>query len=82
MTTIVVNEALRGLLPDLSRPVEFRDENGHVLGRFLPETGMPAIAIVVGQQEPPPLSEAELRRRENEPTYTTAEVLAYLDALQ
>ena len=77
MTRIVVNEALRSLLPDLSRPVEFCDANGHVLGRFLPES-----AIVTGQNEPPPLSEAELRRREKEPTYTTAEVLAYLESLQ
>ena len=77
MTRIVINETLRSLLPDLSRPVEFCDANGHVLGRFLPQA-----AIVAGQKEPPPLSEEELRRRENEPTYTTAEVLAYLESLQ
>ena len=76
MTSIVINEALRSILPDLSRPVEFRDEHGHVLGRFVPE-----VPMVAGRKEPPPLPEAELRRREQEPMYTTAEVLAYLETL-
>jgi hypothetical protein len=77
MTRIILNETLRGLLPDLSRPVEFCDENGQVVGRFLPE--MP---VSVGR-EPPPLSEDEWRRREaEEPAYTTAEVLAYLEKLE
>lgn len=76
MTRIVVNETLRGLLPDLSRPVEFCDENGRVLGRFLPDT-----PVFIGR-EPPPLTEEELRRIELEPSYSTAEVLAYLESLQ
>ena len=77
MTRVVVDEMMRRLLPDLSRPVEFCDEKGHVLGRFLPET-----AVVLGQKEPPPLSEEELQRRKAEAAYTTAEVLAYLESLQ
>ena len=76
MTRIVVNETLRSLLPDLSRPVEFCDEKGQVLGRFPPET-----PVFIGR-EPPPLSEEELNRRLAEPTYTTAEVLAYLESLE
>ena len=76
MTRIVVNETLRSLLPDLSRPVEFCDENGQVLGQFLPDA-----PVFIGR-EPPPLSEEELRRRESEPSYSTAEVLAYLESLQ
>ena len=77
MTRVVVDETTRRLLPDLSRPLEFCDEAGHVLGRFLPET-----AVVLGQTEPPPLSEDELQRRNSEPAYMTAEVLAYLERLQ
>jgi hypothetical protein len=77
MTKVVVDETMRRLLPDLSRPLEFCDETGHVLGRFLPET-----AVVLGQTEPPPLSEEELQRRKAEPAYTTAEVLAYLERPQ
>jgi hypothetical protein len=76
MTRIVVNETLRGLLPDLSRPVMFCDEKGQILGRFLPET-----PVFIGR-EPPPLSKEELDRRLAEPTYTTAEVLAYLESLE
>jgi len=78
MTRIVVNEALRGLLPDLTRPVVFCDEKGNVLGHFLPET-----EVIVWDREPPPLSEEEMKRRmAEEPTYTTAEVLAYLESLK
>lgn len=78
MTKIVVNETLRGLLPDLSRPAVFCDEKGNVIGHFLPET-----EVIVWDREPPPLSEEEMRRRETEePTYSTAEVLAYLESLQ
>jgi hypothetical protein len=77
MTRMVVTETLRGLLHDLSRPLEFCDEKGQVLGRFVPET-----PVFIGR-EPPPLSEEEWRRREaEEPKYTTAEVLAYLESLQ
>jgi hypothetical protein len=75
MTRVVVDETMRRLLPDLSRPVEFCDETGQVLGHFLPET-----AVVLGHREPPPLSEEELQRRKAESTYTTAEVLAYLES--
>lgn len=77
MTKLVVNETLRNLLPDLSGPIEFCDEKGQVLGRFLPDA-----PFHIGR-EPPPLSEEEWRRRENEePRYTTAEVLAFLENLE
>ncbi|HJT32526.1 MAG TPA: hypothetical protein VJ783_10820 [Pirellulales bacterium] len=78
MTRIVVDDTLRGLLHDFSRPLEFCDEQGHVLGRFVPEND-----TAVAPYEPPPLSEEEMKRREaEEPTYTTAEVLAYLESLE
>lgn len=77
MTRVVVDKALREYLPDLSQPVEFCDENGQLLGRFLPHA-----PSVTGKWEPPPLSEEEIRRILSEPTYTTAEVLAYLDSLE
>ncbi|HEX7447502.1 MAG TPA: hypothetical protein VF306_08150 [Pirellulales bacterium] len=78
MTRIAVSDTLRGLLHDLSRPLEFCDENGQVLGRFVPENETAARPY-----EPPPLTEEEMKRRESEgPTYTTAEVLAYLESLE
>lgn len=76
MTRIVVNETLRGLLPDLTRPVELCDESGRLLGHFLP----------VGNGDEfrgePQLSEEELQEIEKGPFYTTAEVLAYLESLE
>jgi hypothetical protein len=49
------------------------DERGRTLGQFVPERSM--------RWEPPPLSEEELERLEHEPTYSTAEVIAYLESL-
>jgi hypothetical protein len=75
MTRIVLTDALRNLLPDLSRPIELCDQNGQVVGRFVPE-----VSVFVGE-EPPPLSAEEIKRRLSEPRYTTAEVLAFLESL-
>lgn len=77
MTRVVINDTLRNLLPNLSEPLVFCDDQGQILGQFFPAT-----PSVVGQIEPPPLSEEELQRRlTEEPTYTTAEVIAYLESL-
>jgi hypothetical protein len=37
MTTVVVDKELRNKLKDLEHPVEFCDEAGKTVGRFLPE---------------------------------------------
>ena len=76
MSRVLVNEALRSLLHNLSEPLELCDESGQVLGRFLP-TGE------LAEHKPyvPSISEEELQRREQEPDYSTAEVLAYLEKL-
>ena len=76
MTKVVLNDTLRSLLPDLSGPLEFCDEKGQVVGRFLSE-----VPFHIGR-EPPPLSKEEIDRRLAEPTYTTAQVLAYLESLE
>lgn len=77
MKKIIVDDVLRGLLGDLTGPLELCDEHGRVLGRFIPHADE-----AIGENEPPPLLEEEIRRRlEGEPTYTTAEVLAYLESL-
>jgi hypothetical protein len=56
--------------------VELRDPSGQVLGRFVP------LAVVVQDDRGrPQLSEEELQRREQEPDYSTDEVLAYLEKL-
>ena len=78
MTRVIANEALRSLLHNLSQPLELCDESGQVLGRVFP-------ALDLSQYEPvePQISHEEfLRRRQSkEKTYTTAEVLAYLEKL-
>jgi hypothetical protein len=78
MTRIVVDASLRSMLQAASQPVELCDESGQVLGRFLP-------AVDLSQYEPlePQVSDEELERRSRskEKTYTTAEVLAYLEKL-
>jgi hypothetical protein len=71
MTRIVVDAELRGKLHNLSQPLELLDEKGQLLGRYLP----------VGKLGEPQLSEEELQRREQEPEFTTQEVLARLERL-
>jgi hypothetical protein len=77
MTQIIVDAALRGKLHDLRQPLELCDETGRVLARIVPATtpsgGQP--------KEPPPLSKEEMQRRAQEPDFSTAEVLAFLEKL-
>lgn len=76
MTRIVMNEALRGLLPDLTRPLELCDETGRLLGHFLPAANGDDL------RGEPQLSEEELQRIEDEEPYcSTAELLAFLESL-
>jgi hypothetical protein len=78
VTKIVVDASLRSILQAVNQPVELCDESGQVLGRFLP-------AADLSQYVPlePQVSDEELekRSRSKEKTYTTAEVLAYLETL-
>ena len=65
-------------LHGLSQPVELCDPTGRVIGKYVP-------LIDLTEWEPisPDISEEELDRRVNsdEPSYTTAEVLAHLRSL-
>ena len=78
MTRILMDAELRDKLQNLSQPLELCDESGRVLGRVIP-------ALDLSQYEPlvPQVSEEELDRRSqsDEKTYTTAEVLAFLEKL-
>jgi hypothetical protein len=74
MTRIIVDETLRSKLHNLSEPLELCDESGLVLARLTPLADL-------SQYEPwePPISEEELRRREQSDTWhTTEQVLAHL----
>jgi hypothetical protein len=58
-----------------STPTTLRDENGEVLGQFVPG------ASATLPYTPPPLDEEEIERRLQGPRYSTAEVLAMLEKL-
>ncbi len=78
MTRVTVDAGLRRKLHEFSEPLELCDESGRVLARVVPVRDL-------SQYEPlaPQVSDEELlrRSRSNEKTYTTAEVLAYLEKL-
>jgi hypothetical protein len=63
-------------LGDLAESLELCDETGRVLAFVVP-----APEIVLGPGGEPVLTEEELQRREQEPDYSTEEVLAYLERL-
>jgi hypothetical protein len=78
MTKIICDAALREKLHDLAKPLELCDEAGHVLARVVP---VPETVLHEGSE--PQISKEEWDRRLASPgkTYTTAEVLAYLERL-
>ena len=74
MPTVTLDAAACTVLRGQTQPVIVQDESGTVLGQFVPRpAGKP--------YTPPPLSEEEYQRRMNEPSYSTAEVLAMLEKL-
>ncbi len=77
MTRVIVNEMLRSMLHNLSQPLELCDESGRVLGRVFPSLDPSQYNLE------PQISQEEIRRRKHakEKSYTTAEVLAYLEKL-
>jgi hypothetical protein len=69
MTKVTVDATLQGKLNNLTHPVELCDESGRLVGQFIPNLVEPR------------LDEEELERREREPDFSTAEVLAHLEKL-
>jgi hypothetical protein len=76
MTRVILDEAMKKKLYDLQQPLEICDTTGKVLGRFTPADEPPT-----NRPREPQLSEEELVRREQEPDFSTEEVLAYLEKL-
>ena len=77
MTRLIVDATLPAKLHALTSPAELCDPDGRVLGRFFPVLNPAEYNLE------PDISEEEFQRRlqANEKTYTTAEVLAYLEKL-
>lgn len=77
MTRVVLNDEMSGKFFGFSRPLEVCDASGRVVGTFLPAVDYSALERVR-----PPLSNEELERRNQSPSYTTAEVLERLNKLE
>jgi hypothetical protein len=76
MNRITVDASIVAKLGGLNEPLALVDETGKVLGVF-----RPARAPERGREVDLSISEEEWQRRERERSYTTAEVLEYLDRL-
>jgi hypothetical protein len=75
MTRMIVDASLPEKLTHLVHPIELCDANGRVLGRYFPQPDPSEYHL-----EPQSSKEKLQRRKESsERTYTTAEVLTYLD---
>jgi hypothetical protein len=77
MTQITLDGTLRSKLHNLTEPLELCDESGRLLARVIP-------VLDESQYErvEPQISAEELqRRKQSTESYSTAEVLAYLDQL-
>ena len=78
MTRIVVDEALRTKVGNLSEFVELCDDAGHVLAHVVPLPRSDDYELIE-----PPISEEELQRRERSGKwYTTEQVLEHLRGLE
>jgi hypothetical protein len=79
VTRIVVDTVMQQKLHNLTEPLELCNESGKVLARVTP-------VLDVSQYEPlePQVSEEELLRRSQSEgkTYTTDDVLAYLERVE
>jgi hypothetical protein len=78
MAIIIVDDALRSKLLNLTEPLELCDESGRILARVTPQLGAAKYGPLVPQVSD---EELERRARSNEKRYTTAEVLAHLEKL-
>lgn len=78
MTQLFVNSEVFQALKGHAGPVEICAESGEVAGRFFPKLDLSQYAPLE-----PQVGDEELLRRaqSDEKTYTTAEVLAYLEKL-
>jgi hypothetical protein len=75
MSKLTLDATLPSKLLMLTHPVDVCDSSGRVVGRFIPVVDSARAGMV------PPLDEEELLRREGEPDFSTAEVLAHLENL-
>jgi hypothetical protein len=78
MTKVILDAAFQQKLYNLKQPLELCNESGQVLARLTPVVDLVQFEPLVPQV---PDSELLRRSQSDEKTYTTAEVLAYLEKL-
>jgi hypothetical protein len=78
VTQIIVDEELRSKLNNLTQYLELCNAEGRVIARVIP-----VFDSALNESMEPPLSREERQKRKQNKgkTYTTAEVLAYLERL-
>lgn len=78
MTRITIDAGLKKQLLNLTQPLELCDDKGAVIARVIPMCDYP-----VDEDLNPKISREEMERRKRDKgkSYTTAEVLAYLEKL-
>lgn len=79
MTQIISDPMLASQLRKTREPVDLFDESGGILGTFFPRATAADYEAAIRAM--PVLSEEELEKRRQGPTYTTAEVIRYLESL-
>lgn len=79
MTHIIADNSLLVKLERSRDPLDLCDTTGRVLGTFYPKATR--ADYEAAERDRPKLSEEELQRAENEPTYTTAELIQHLESL-
>jgi hypothetical protein len=75
MTRIILDDAMKAKLHNLAEPLELCDQSGRILATVVPRDDSDEI------DREPKITRAEIRRRmaSKEKTYTTKEVIAYLE---
>lgn len=79
MTQIIVDSGLLAKLQQSRDPLDLCDTAGRVLGTFYPKATR--ADYEAAERDRPKLSEDELQKAENGPTYTTAELIQHLESL-
>ena len=79
MTHIIVDSGLSAKLEQSRGPLELCDAAGRTLGTFYPRSAPVDYGAV--ERARPKLSEEEMARRRQGPTYSTDEVIQYLERL-
>lgn len=79
MSHIVLDSSLLATLEERRAPLELCDRSGRILGTFYPSAA--AIDYAALEQARPTLTKVEIERRRQGPTYSTDEVVKYLESL-